>query len=561
MSEIAKTTSFVVVAVLAGAVAWFTQPQTWQTEPEDMKNQMLFSDFQDPLAATSLEIVQYDEDTASVRPFKVAKVKNRWVIPSHDNYPADAKDQLAEAAAGLIDLKVLSVAGNEAGDHAQYGVVDPDPKTLQAGATGVGTRVVLRDAADKVLVGLVIGKQLKDSKNAELYYVRRVGQDPVYVVALKNTSKLSSRFEDWIEKDLLKLNAWDIQQVEIRDYSVDTARGVLNHRGEMTVQYNDTGDPRWKMIKERRLDPAGKFAEVKFPADEEMNSTALDDMKNAMDDLKIVDVRPKPKGLSAELKAAADFLNNRQAVDSLAQRGFHAVQLGGQAEILSNQGEIRCRMKDGVEYLLRFGDIAADSGGGKKTPDAKADEKDAKSVNRYILVMAQFDKDAIAKPDLEKLPPLPDEKKPEAKDEAKKDEKKPDEKPGDKKADAKPEAAKDEKKADEKPDAKPEAKKDEKPDDTAVKAERERIEKENKRKQEEYDEKVKKGEEQVKELNTRFADWYYVISDDVYKKIHVGRDQIVKKKEKKDEKDDAAKSTGSTPGDFDALKASAPGKE
>ena len=73
-----------------------------------------------------------------------------------------------------------------------------------------------------------------------------------------------------------------------------------------------------------------------------------------------------------------------------------------------------------------------------------------------------------------------------------------------------------------------------------MKAERERIEKENKRKQEEYDEKVAAGKKHVKELNDRFADWYYVISDDVYRKIHLTRADFVKKKEAKDKAKDAA---------------------
>lgn len=545
MSELAKTVTFVVVAVVAGVVAWFSQPSGFDVKPEELKDQVLFADFKDPLAVTSLEIVQYDEDTARVRPFKVAKQKNRWVIPSHENYPADAKDQLAEAAAGLIDLKVLSVAADDTASHVMYGVVDPDPKTIQPGATGVGTRVVMRDAADKTILSLIVGKQVKDK--SDLYYVRKVGQEQVCVVALKNTSKLSSRFEDWIEKDLLKLSTWDIQQVEIRDYSIDLARGVLNHRGEMTIQYNDTGDPKWKMIGQRQLDARkGGLVDVKLADNEEMNATSLDDMKNAVGDLKIVDVRLKPKGLSADLKAASDFMKNEEAVDSLARRGFQAVNLGGQSELLSNQGEIRCRMKDGVEYVLRFGDIAGDTAGGQKKLDKKEEKKDdKKGANRYIMVTTQFVKDSIAKPELEKLPA----------EEKKADDKKP--------ADKKDAAKKDDKKEAAKPD---------------VKAERERIEKENKRKQDEYNEKLKKGEDRVKELNARFADWYYVISDDVYQKIHLGRNQVVKKKEKKDEKAEAgadhaghdhaghdhgkpepAKKTTVTPDDFKELKESAPG--
>ena len=67
----------------------------------------------------------------------------------------------------------------------------------------------------------------------------------------------------------------------------------------------------------------------------------------------------------------------------------------------------------------------------------------------------------------------------------------------------------------------------------ALKAERERIEKENQRKQDEYQDQITKGLNHAKELNARFADWYYVISDDVYRKIYLTRDQIIQKKQPK----------------------------
>ena len=44
---------------------------------------------------------------------------------------------------------------------------------------------------------------------------------------------------------------------------------------------------------------------VKVPAGEELNTTKLDDLKAALDDLKIVDISRKPAGLSTDLKAAA----------------------------------------------------------------------------------------------------------------------------------------------------------------------------------------------------------------------------------------------------------------
>ena len=48
----------------------------------------------------------------------------------------------------------------------------------------------------------------------------------------------------------------------------------------------------------------------------------------------------------------------------------------------------------------------------------------------------------------------------------------------------------------------------------------------------------------MEELNARFADWYYIISDEVYHKIHLSRADVVKKKEKKEEDKDKAKTEG-----------------
>ena len=56
-----------------------------------------------------------------------------------------------------------------------------------------------------------------------------------------------------------------------------------------------------------------------------------------------------------------------------------------------------------------------------------------------------------------------------------------------------------------------------------------RIKKANQRKTDEYNLKKKKAEAKVAELNSRFRDWYYIISEDTYKKIHLGRTDIIRK--------------------------------
>ena len=494
--------------------------------------------------------MKFDETRGEVHPFTVAQLKHagkgpvRWSIPSHNDYPADAKDQVATAATALMGLKIVDMVSDNKDDEREYGVVDP-PKMITPGATGVGQRVVMKDADGKELLALVVGKEVPEQPG--LRYVRKVGESEIYIVAAK-TDKLSTNFADWIEPNLLNINTLDLREVLINDYAVQMDLDGLGivQRDKMKIAYNESGDPHWKMVDDQQFVPGktkdaqAKWVPVKMTAAEQINAPKLDELKTALDDLKIVDVNRKPIGLRADLRVMADFTSNQTAVSSLAKKGFYAARGEERpGRLFSNEGEIRLAMKDGVEYVLRFGQItgsgaandAASKGKGKD-----ADKKESTGLNRYLLVMAEFDPNIIPKPQPEALPD-PAKAKPA--------EKKPDEK-----------AAKDAKN-DKKPgEPKPAA------DGKALEAERARIEKENKRKQEEYEQQIADGTKKVKELNARFADWYYVISDEVYRKIHLGHDDIVMKKPKKDEKgkDAGQNPAGVSPIDqLEKLKGEGPG--
>jgi hypothetical protein len=527
MNENIKTLTFVVAAGAVALIAWASNPTLRTAPEEDVRNTPLYPEFTNPQSVASLEIVKYDEKRGTIQRFKVARVerkgKTRWSIPSHDDYPADAKEQVAAAATSLMGLKIVNKVTNNAGEQAQYGVVDPDPKALKLGAVGVGDRVVMKDDAGKEQLALVIGKEVPGDGRG-LRYVRKADETAIYIVDVK-TDKLSTKFEDWIEPDLLKINTMDLNELLIHDYSIKMTLDALAliQSDKIRIAYNDAAKPYWKMLDDQQFvaddkaDVGGKWQSVAMKPDEELNVAKLDELKSALENLKIVDVSRKPAGLRDDLKVAADFASNRDAVESLASKGFFAVS----GELYSNEGEIRLAMKSGVVYVLRFGQIA---GAGSATKDAKKDkdkgkEKKATGLNRYLFVMAEFDPSAIAKPQFE-LPPSPDK--------AKEPEKKPD---GEKKADAtKPADGKTaaKKTPEEKADAKNLAA-DKKADD----AELARIEKDNKRKREEYDRHIAEGKKRVADLNARFADWYYVISDEVYQKIHLSHDDIVMKKPKK----------------------------
>jgi len=542
MQENHKTLTFVLVAAMAALVAWepWRPPVSTDAPPEEVGTR-LFPDFKDPLAAKSLEVVTFNEEDATLRDFKVAQINGVWAIPSHSDYPADAAEHMAQAATALLDLEILGVASTNAGDQELYGVITPDLAKLRPGMVGVGTRVIVKGDKDKGLADLIIGKEVKDAGPAGLRYVRRAERDQIYTVKVK-TDKFSTKFEDWIEKDLLKLNAFDIRQVALNDYStadnltVDGVSLMVKKRSKIDLGFDDAKSS-WNLIEMSEFDDKGEPVPVKLGEDEELNNEKLNALKTALDDLKIVDVQRKPKGLSQELKASDELVKDNEAALSLVQRGFFPV--GENREIYSSEGEATCTTKEGVRYILRFGRLA----GGEETKDDKESPDKAKTnpaLNRYLFVMAQFDPSQIAKPILEPLPGEADAEKKPAEDAAKPADTKSNEekKPADGAVPEEKTGAQDDAKAAPAASDKADAKKDDKKEEKAVTPDEEKkiaIQRENKRKQDEYDAAVKKGQERVTELNERFADWYFIISDDVYKKIHLGRADIVKKKEAKDE--------------------------
>jgi hypothetical protein len=486
----------------------------------------LFPELADASKAASLEIVSFDEDTATLSPFKVVKSGGVWVLPSHQNYPADAKDQLAAAATELVDREILEVVSTSPGDHELYGVKEPDADKVAVGETGVGQLVEIRDASGNKLARLIVGKEFKrplgaDAAGRTIRFVRRAGQDPVYRVEL-DTSKFTTTFGDWIEKDLLKLSPWDVSRLTIDDstasFEFDPTRGpsVSRDRKSLIELAYDDKDAAWSLVELTDFAKGNKPEKKELGGDEQLASTKLNDLRNALGDLTIVDVVRKPAGLSTELKADEKFTNDEEAVLSLAQRGFFPIQSG---EVLSSSGETVVGMKDGVEYLLRFGNAVAVSA------DTPAEKPAGDLGGRYLFVLARFNEGLLAKPELKPLPEVPEDAaaKADAQDEA----------ADDKPADGEGEQSDDEQKSEagEGETADPLAKADEEEAKAqAAIEERRRIERENRLAQEAYDEKVKAAQKRVQELNNRFADWYYVVSDSEYAKIRLGRADVIEAK-------------------------------
>ena len=60
----------------------------------------LFPSFNDPAQASSLEVTGWDDTGARVTNFKVEQKAGRWVIPSHNDYPADGTERMGSPNPG-----------------------------------------------------------------------------------------------------------------------------------------------------------------------------------------------------------------------------------------------------------------------------------------------------------------------------------------------------------------------------------------------------------------------------------------------------------------------------
>ena len=206
----------------------------------------------------------------------------------------------------------------------------------------------------------------------------------------------------------------------------------------------------------------------------ELDTNKVMKLLTNLEGLSVVGVRPKPPGLSAILAGTSD--NNTITMSdraSLQTKGFYLSRQGG---LLSNEGELLVHTDQGVLYTLRFGEVFYGSGlevsAGLDSAESAAGQGDGESrENRYLLVTVQFDAGAFGSP-------------PRVRDSSFLG----------------------------------------KPDSLLTDADRAARTKYNERKA--WDKKVNEGREIVEKLNSRFADWYYVIPGDSFDKVHLAREAL-----------------------------------
>lgn len=553
MKENKTTIVFLAAAAVCIALAIFTSPV--KRDPSSKVNRMgqpLFETF-DPREATGIEIVEMDEEELEAKSIEVAQTNKGWLIrrPGKPDYPANADNQVKDVSTILFDVRILDQAGEGAGEHAKFGVLDPT--RAQPGESGVGRMIALKNNSGSNLAQLIIGNEVDGLVNT--HFVRKPDENEVYRVEMQNVNDVSTKFVDWVEKDFLDLDKWNIKQVTFDNYEVKDGKMVASEK-----QILDYADSEWNLI--------GSL----LSENEELNKEKLDDMKDAFDDLEIIDVEKKPAVLASSLREGNEFVaaNNVQelknSAKSLFDKGFLTVEMAGKdgkpmkyedgkpkLQVVSKKGEIVVGMKDGVEYVLRFGEAY-------RGPE---EDENATGDSRYIYAYARVNPNLLDQPELEPVPApfVAPKKKSDDSSKPSKEKKGVKGPEGEKGKQSPPPLNPPGPPPNFTPSSPPPGKppvtlpkevqsstasseKDSNSSSadqelTKKKADREaeiaRVKSSNAQKQKEFNDKVAEAQKRVKELNENLADWYYVISNEVYEKIRLDRQDFVKAKESESE--------------------------
>lgn len=547
MNQTTRSLVFVGIAVVSVVVAAGTH---YAYKPADLREfsdvgSDFFPKFLDPNDASALQVATYNSSTGKTDVFKVEFKDGLWRIPSHHDYPADGESRLAKTAASLIGVRRLALVERSTAAQKRYRLLDPLDSNV-SGTEGRGDRVTLYKG-DQVLADFIIGEKVEGEQN--LYYVRRPDENRIYTADLGNLS-LSAKFSDWIEKDVLDVARNDVREIEINRYYVDELQGRVVPQ-DRTVLTRASSSADWSM---KDLDAAKEKVKV----------SEVNNLLSSLDSLQIVGVRPKPPGMVKVLKSEGSTIDQFTEAD-LAEKGFFISPRGG---LVSNEGEVHVGTDKGVLYILGFGEefsgseIEIEVGGEKKAakpdagatadaekkdeaaadaPTAEGEEKSGEQTSRYLLVTVAFDKSLLGeepKQPVKPEPPAADatpatQPEPSAAEAAQPDETpKPadDEQAPAETATAPGTSPSDDPPADAAPPAAPaESAPQPSPQEqyeAALKQYEEDLELFETRKKQ-YDEKLKEGQERVTELNRRFADWYYVIPEDLFTRLKLKREELV----------------------------------
>jgi hypothetical protein len=361
-------------ACVAGAISM--RPIDLPPPAFEDTGEVLFANFSDPNLAAALSVKAWDDKEARLTDFSVEMKDGRWVIPSHNDYPADGTERMGKAAASFLDVEKDIVRSDDPKDHPEFGVLDPEDPNAKDGERG--EHITIKDESGSILVDIIIGKDVENKEGFR--FVRYPETNRVY--AARIAPDISTNFVDWIEKDLLKLDRDTVVEIVSNSYRVDEKTQQVVESVPMKFVLEGGVEELYPESSEEapKPKPTGDWrpAEgVVIPPGKEFNPTKVKQTYGAASRMKIVGVRKQPKPLTdVALRAKGFFLSSDMS------------------RLYGNEGELQIVCKDGVIYNLYFGEVTYDTGraltAGEGEGEAEGAGEEA-NANRYMFVHVTYD--------------------------------------------------------------------------------------------------------------------------------------------------------------------------
>lgn len=205
-----------ITVVAIAAAAWAVRERSSSASTSTRGGQV-FSGLADRLNEATELFVTDGKGSLTLR-----REGDAWGLVESGNYPAKF-EKLKETIVGLSRLEIEEPKTRKKEQYAALGVQDPAPE----GTTS--KRVVLKNAKGETLAAAVVSEP-KYRGSSQTLYVRREGDDQVYLCEGRLTLNVAP--QDWLERELLRLEGDRVQEVRIvhKDgEEVNVGRSTENH--------------------------------------------------------------------------------------------------------------------------------------------------------------------------------------------------------------------------------------------------------------------------------------------------------------------------------------------
>ena len=466
---------------------WLTfWPKPPETPPKEKVGKKLFETFDDPMKIQTLSITRVNAETKKTESLRLVREDGQWVIADWYRYPAGNTTRMTTVVSPLLQLSVLEVRDELANNadtrsidafHAEHGVLDPCnfPDTAP---NGTGIRVTVFGRNDEKFVDLVIGNRLEESAvDRDVRSVRIPGEQTVYIVdfstaatedsaAVKNEpmdERLSVKPLDWIEQDPLKISRWNILDLTVHHYQWASKKLVPVNLFLLHQDATNSVQRAWSCSEWKRANEKGKYESQGSLPPEKIRNERINETVDLLAHLRITGVLPKPE-------VFAGILSEGKSLRELIQRnelpdsfGFHLAEFD---PVHPEKTEPKL-VGDGGELVVTMKD-------GLEYSLLFGKEE---SGNRLMMIMAKFNAESAAVPKPLELVKIPKDASPEQRH--------------------------------------------------AAEVRNKAIDDENTLRKNEQAMTVAEGTEKVRQLDRRFAPWFYRINETDYAKLRLRREDIL----------------------------------